>query len=458
LSRNKSLGLEESLLCTEFNTRRVSWHKLKKLGSSYKVKSSVLIESNKSEFHPTDIIEDADGSVLLADTGNWYKICCPTSKSVRPDATGGIYRLSPEEAAKLKDPRGLKLNWDQPEIGYLSDSRQAVVKRAIDVLAKKENIKALRKSKAKVPALWSLNRIPGEEARKVVRSFLEYSDPHVQSAAIHSVGLWRDGSAVNQLINILLESKSLHIQRKTATALGRIGDRRAIGPLLDVGIESCDEFLRHSIAYAVYEIGDFKNLPVGFEITKDVQLMRKNARAQVSKMPEIKSPKNIDVKPEVAEKQKARLKELAALLPKGNPQRGASLFKNVAKSMCLSCHTMGDEGVDYAPDLTKIGEIRNEEDLLEAIVYPNATIARYYEQLIVKTSNGTSAGIFRKHTKNQIVLAPGPGHETKILHKEVLQAEYSPISLMPTVFDGLLSPMEIADIIAYLKNSEKDKK
>ena len=454
LPKSKSMGLNNSLLCTEFNTRRISRHILSESASSYQVQSSVLIESDQTDFHPTDIIEDADGSLLISDTGNWYKICCPTSTSVSQNATGGIYRLRSKEASKIEDPRGLKLNWDKPQVTYLSDPRPAVVDRAINLLAKEINIEFLVNAKAKVPAIWSLNRIPGKNARKAVRSFLNDSDLEVVSTAIHCVGLWRDGSAVSKLIEILLKEESSHLKRVSASALGRIGDRRSIEALLEVASGNCDEFLKHAITYALFEIGDFQSLPAGLKITEEVNLMLKNSKAKISKMPQIKPAKSIDLSPEIVEKRKIRLKELTTYLPKGDSLRGKALFNNASKSLCISCHTMGDKGIDYAPDLTKIGDIRSKEDLLEAIVYPDSSIARYYEQLIIKTSKGQSSGIFRKHMANKIIMAPGPGAEESILHKDIIEAEYSPSSLMPTIFDGLLTPQEIADIIAYLKQAK----
>ena len=54
------------------------------------------------DFHPTDVIEDADGSLLIVDTGGWYKLCCPTSQLVKPDVTGAIYRV--RKVGAHKDP------------------------------------------------------------------------------------------------------------------------------------------------------------------------------------------------------------------------------------------------------------------------------------------------------------------------------------------------------------------
>ena len=52
-----------------------------------------FVVSDNLDFHPTDVIEDADGSLLVVDTGGWYKLCCPTSQLAKPDVLGGIYRV-----------------------------------------------------------------------------------------------------------------------------------------------------------------------------------------------------------------------------------------------------------------------------------------------------------------------------------------------------------------------------
>ena len=93
MPRHEALGLNGDLVCTEFNTRRVSRHQLSKSGSSYAAETSTFLESDQTDFHPTDVIEDADGSLLVADTGSWYMICCPTSKIAKPDILGAIYRI-----------------------------------------------------------------------------------------------------------------------------------------------------------------------------------------------------------------------------------------------------------------------------------------------------------------------------------------------------------------------------
>ena len=75
-------------------------------------KDSDFVVSDNIDFHPTDVIEDADGSLLIVDTGGWYKLCCPTSQLVKPDVTGAIYRVKKVGAHKVDDPRGQKIEWE----------------------------------------------------------------------------------------------------------------------------------------------------------------------------------------------------------------------------------------------------------------------------------------------------------------------------------------------------------
>ena len=172
MPRNQALGLKGDLILTEFNTRRLSRHRLSKTGSSNSAVTSTFLESDQSDFHPTDVIEDSDGSLLVADTGSWYMICCPTSKIAKPDVLGAIYRIQKKGSDPSADPRGLKLDWNQPQVNWLSDQRPAVVKRAIDALAKEIHIDALCTASARIPAVWSLHRIPSQRARGAVREFL----------------------------------------------------------------------------------------------------------------------------------------------------------------------------------------------------------------------------------------------------------------------------------------------
>ena len=99
------------------------------------------------------------------------------------------------------------------------------------------------------------------------------------------------------------------------------------------------------------------------------------------------------------EQQRAKLDEVAKTLKPGDVRRGQAVF-NSTKTSCIACHTIGYVGGKIGPDLTRIGSIRQERDLLESILFPSASFVRSYEPLTVvtkdqKTFNGFVRGTLR---------------------------------------------------------------
>ena len=94
-----------------------------------------------------------------------------------------------------------------------------------------------------------------------------------------------------------------------------------------------------------------------------------------------------------ATRQAARLDELMSAAQNGDVARGQTVF-NSAKAACLSCHAIGYIGGRVGPDLTRVGQVRSERDLLEAVVFPNASFARGFEAVTVRTRD---RGHARRH-------------------------------------------------------------
>lgn len=265
-------GFQNNLFATLFNLHKVTRHVLEPDGATFRTRDSDFLVSDNPDFHPTDVLEDADGSLLVVDTGGWYKICCPTSQLWKPDILGAIYRVRRKGAPKVNDPRGLKLAWAgmKPEelCGLLDDKRPAVRNRAIQELGRKgaEAVPALARrltggrqpgasSESRRNAVWALTRIETPAAREAVRTGLKDKDETVCLAAIHSVSVRRDREALWRLLE-LLRSGSAPLQRAAAEATGRVGDERAVLSLLDAASSAHDRVLEHSLIYALIEIND----------------------------------------------------------------------------------------------------------------------------------------------------------------------------------------------------------
>ncbi|MDQ6632490.1 MAG: c-type cytochrome, partial [Verrucomicrobiota bacterium] len=152
-----------------------------------------------------------------------------------------------------------------------------------------------------------------------------------------------------------------------------------------------------------------------------------------------------------AGKQKAHVDELLAALKNGDVRRGQLIF-NSPIAACASCHSIGYAGGHIGPDLTKIGQVRTERDLLEAVVYPSASFVRSYEPMSVTTTSGEDySGVLKKDAADEIILATGPNAEMKIVRAEISEIRPGTVSIMPAGLDEQLNKQELADLIAFLK-------
>src|SRR5262249_29486064 len=106
-------GFRDNIVTCYFNLHKVVRHELVQNGATFKTRDNDLVSSPSPDFHPTDVLEDADGSLLIVDTGGWYKICCPTSQLAKPDVLGAIYRLRRKGMPQVADARGLNIAWSQ---------------------------------------------------------------------------------------------------------------------------------------------------------------------------------------------------------------------------------------------------------------------------------------------------------------------------------------------------------
>ena len=456
-----------NLFATNFNLRKVTRHILTPDGATFRSTDSDLLVSDQTDFHPTDVIEQEGGlggkngtsSLLIADTGGWYKICCPTSQLVKPEVLGAIYRVRKTDLRLAPGRQALSVTKslahgpaatrDRAARKIIQDGEQAVPILAAALTGPAHPLDE------RLASVWTLTRIPGEAARAAVRSALAQKEPELRTAAALSIALWRDKGATDALIPLLADA-DLHTRRAAAEALGRIGDKRAVAPLLATETAG-DRFLEHSVTYALYEIGDAASL------TDALDGPGKVAREMLATSATTKpaaAMKPIPVVPAVPgpdaatlARQRARLEELLAVSKQGDPERGKKLFLD-AKSACTTCHAQGGNGGTFGPDLTKVGAIRTTRDLLEAVVYPSSSFVRSYEPTIVKGKTTSALGIIIGETPEEVVVRSAPGVETRIPRADVLSFQPAATSLMPQGYDGILTPAQLADLIAYLASSK----
>ena len=278
-------GYFDNLFACYFNLHKVVRHELIPKGRTFETRDSDFVACEHPDFHPTDVYPDADGSLLVVDTGGWYKVCCPTSQLAKPDVLGAIYRVRKKDQPKVEDPLGLAIDWSKPASDdlarRLSDPRLFVQRRAMSELRKigaaavpsvvKRAI-SHRDVEVRQRGLWTIAPIEDPSARKAVRDVLAADDKSIWAVAAHVAGLNRDTEAAPALAYIV-EHYGYFFTRAASEALGRVakpGDSSSTDALffalsrMDgherdvVGApkENPVRIAEHSLIYALIEIAD----------------------------------------------------------------------------------------------------------------------------------------------------------------------------------------------------------
>jgi putative heme-binding domain-containing protein len=118
---------------------------------------------------------------------------------------------------------------------------------------------------------------------------------------------------------------------------------------------------------------------------------------------------------------------------------------------CYMCHRIGDQGVDYGPDLTSFGKQQPAEVIIAAILNPSADISHGYEGTEIKTTDGlTITGMILAEGDPVIVKCLG-GQTQTIAKSRIASMKRMEKSLMFPPSNLGLSAQAIADMTVYLK-------
>lgn len=130
--------------------------------------------------------------------------------------------------------------------------------------------------------------------------------------------------------------------------------------------------------------------------------------------------------------------------------------KTVYMKLCIACHQVGGEGIDFGPALTEIGDKLAREGMFTAILDPNAAVSFGYEGFTVEMKDGSqSAGFVASDTEATLTLkAPGgisvPLDKSKIKKKTAMKQ-----SLMPPGLQASMTEQELVDLVEYLTTLKK---
>ncbi len=257
------------LFHAEFNTGRVIRTSLNPDGASFQANSQPFFQSKIPDFHPTDVLQEPDGNLLLVNTGGWFIAGCPLSRTAKPDVPGGIYRIRKREIkGKAADPWGKAIPWEALSVGQLAklleDPRADVAEKAGDFLLKQPLLaipylqilmREHPEERVRAKAVFLLFRTQNPRAWHQLYLGLEDSSDLVKTATARVLGMAEVITARDQLIQLLDSNPSLPVAKQVATALGQIGDPKATKPLLRA-LERYpeDRYFEHAAIFALIEM------------------------------------------------------------------------------------------------------------------------------------------------------------------------------------------------------------
>lgn len=132
----------------------------------------------------------------------------------------------------------------------------------------------------------------------------------------------------------------------------------------------------------------------------------------------------------------------------GSEMNGKLIFTKY----CTTCHRVGEDGVKFGPELTKIGSKLSKDGIFRAIIFPDDGISYGYESHLITMNDGAqSLGIIASETDTELALTQPGGTVVKLQKAKIKSREKSDKSIMPSLAPAM-SQQDLVDIVTYLSS------
>ena len=133
----------------------------------------------------------------------------------------------------------------------------------------------------------------------------------------------------------------------------------------------------------------------------------------------------------------------------GDAGRGRTVFAGV----CVACHRVNGEGIDFGSDLNHIAAKWDRSALLEQILHPSKVIDPTWLTTTVELKQGnTKVGFVTDRNDRELILKGAGGVTEKLARSDIRKTSTSPLSLMPEGLLQNLTAQEAADLLAFLQS------
>jgi putative membrane-bound dehydrogenase-like protein len=261
---------------------------------------------------------------------------------------------------------------------------------------------------------------PAEQVFKLIRALLMPSEPQeVQFAALEALGSYREPAVAEILIDAWSKMTPALRDKATTILLSRT-DR--IAKLLDA-------------------IEAKKITPAQLSVAAKATLGRQKTPALAERIAKLIGEGGSSNRKEVI----AKYERVMSM--KGDATRGVKVYETA----CMVCHKFADKGNDVGPHLGTI-KAWTAEQLVTNILDPNREVSPNFSLYLVETNDGrTLSGLIASENAGNLTLKRPDGGTDTVLRSEIKSLTSPGISLMPEGLEAAITPQQMVDLIAYLK-------
>jgi putative membrane-bound dehydrogenase-like protein len=143
-----------------------------------------------------------------------------------------------------------------------------------------------------------------------------------------------------------------------------------------------------------------------------------------------------------------------ALRLNGEAEKGLAVYRRA----CAACHKHGEEGKEIGPALVSVVS-HPPDKILRSILDPSADIQPGFANYSCTLQTGQQlVGIISAESANSVTLKLADGTSRIILRSQIESLQSQNISLMPERLEAVITPQEMADLIAFLRTPVRESK
>ena len=132
---------------------------------------------------------------------------------------------------------------------------------------------------------------------------------------------------------------------------------------------------------------------------------------------------------------------------KGDAGKGKLVFEK----NCVLCHQVGDQGVNFGPNLSDVGIRLRKEQILQSILDPNAVVDKKYLGVLLQTRKGQFlTGLIDSEKDGKVMLRQQGGKVVPVAASSIALKIPQKKTFMPLGLEKAMTTEEFIGLVEYL--------